>query len=338
MVAPQDLVAVLPEELVGVDARLAGFHVDVVHVDVGIVVGERPCPQEPAARALDDEQAAAFGDRHHDVALLARHDGRADPLRVPRVGVQARAHEDALLVVIRIPIVAGKLLVVPEELARRDLERNGRIAVEIGRRGERYGIGAAMTRKPRIGVRVGDAPVQDLAFRIIGAGQAPGARGALLHRHVGPGVAAGLARRGRRVEPPDFLAGPGVVRRDEAVLALALFAGAVRDDLAIGNQQAAGRLSAVVDLGFPAQLARVRVERQQKSVRRREIDHVLVNSEALRARGRRGDRPRVLALVLPDQIPVGGGYRLDRGAGRVQIHDAAIDDRSGFLRAVRQTP
>src|SRR2546426_9632930 len=116
-----------------------------------IVVRERPCPQEPAARALDDEQAAAFCDRHHDVALLARHDCRADPFCVPRVGVQARANEDALMVVIRIPIVAGKLLVIPDELARLDVERNGRIAVEIGRRGERYGIGAAMTRKARVG-------------------------------------------------------------------------------------------------------------------------------------------------------------------------------------------
>src|SRR5207247_7199201 len=121
-------------------------------------------------------------------------------------------------------IVAGKFLVVPEELARRDVEGNGRIAVEIGRRRERYGIGAAVAREPRIGVRVGDAPVQNLALRIVGAGQAPGTCGALLHRHASPGVPAGLARRGGRVEPPDFLAGPRVVGCDEAVLALALFA------------------------------------------------------------------------------------------------------------------
>src|SRR6266436_3583253 len=120
------------------------------------------------------------------------------------------------------------------------MERDGRVAVEIGRRGERYGIGAAMTREPRVGIRVGDAPVQNLAFRIVGTGQAPRARGALFYRHIGPGVAAGLARRGRRIELPDFPAGPGVVRRDEAVLALALSAGAVRDDLAVGDQQAAG--------------------------------------------------------------------------------------------------
>src|SRR2546426_952085 len=84
---------------------------------------------QPAFALRDDEEAPAFCDRHHDVALLARHDRRADPFRVPGVGVQARAHEDALVVVIRIPVVAGKLLVVPDELARLDVERNGRIAV-----------------------------------------------------------------------------------------------------------------------------------------------------------------------------------------------------------------
>ena len=48
-------------------------------------------------------------------------------------------------------------------------------------------------REARVGIRIGDAPVDHLALGIVGAGQAPGTGGAFLHRHIGPGVATGLA-------------------------------------------------------------------------------------------------------------------------------------------------
>ena len=117
VVAADDVVAVLLEQLVIVDAGLAGFQVDAVHVDVGIVVGERPRPQELAGRLLEGEHAAALGDRDHDVALLVRHERRADPFDVLGIGADAGVHENALVIVIRVPVVAGQLLVVPDELA-----------------------------------------------------------------------------------------------------------------------------------------------------------------------------------------------------------------------------
>src|SRR5262249_4672742 len=215
------------------------------------------------------------------------------------------------LVTAGVPAVAGELVVVPDELAGLDVERERRIAVEIGRRGEGNGVGTAVARKPRIGVRIGDAPVEDLALGIIGARQAPRPRRALLDRHVGPGVAAGLAGRGGGVELPDFLAGLGVVRGDEAVRAHALLAGPVRDDLAVGDEHAAGGLAAVVNLGLPAQLPGLGVDRHQEAVGRGEIDHVLVDAEALAARGAAVDPLWIFARVLPDQIAVGGVDRLD---------------------------
>ena len=172
------------------------------------------------------------------------------------------------------------------------LSASGRVAIELRRRGQRDGVVAAVTFESRVRIGIGDAPIDDFADRIVRARQAPGAGGPLVDRHVAPGVAARLAGRGRDVELPDLLACLGVVRGDETELALPLLTGAVRDHLAIGDQQSAGGDLAVVDLGFPAQLAGPGIERQQKSVRRAEIDHVLVDAEALAAR-RRGQRRRV---------------------------------------------
>src|SRR5271165_6537972 len=91
--------------------------------------------------------------------------------RFPAAGewTDAGVHENALVIVIRVPVVAGKLLVVPDELAGLHVERDRRVAIEVGRRGQRHSVGAAVPRQPRIGVWVGDAPVQHLAIGIVGA-------------------------------------------------------------------------------------------------------------------------------------------------------------------------
>ena len=237
---------------------------------------------------------------------------------------------------IRIPIVAGKFLVVPDELAGCDVERHCRVAVKIGWRAQRNCVGAAVTCKPRVGIRVCDAPVEHFAFRIVGAGQPPWACRALVDRHIGPRVAAGLARRGGDVELPYLFARFSIVSGDKAILALILLAGPVRDHLAVSNQQTAGGLAAIIDLGFPAHLSGFGVERHQVTVGRSEIDHVLVDTKALVTRCRRRNALRIVALIFPNQIAVRGIDRLDAGAGHVKVHDAAINDRCRFLRAVRQ--
>ncbi len=100
-------------------------------------------------------------------------------------------------------------------------------------------VRAAVALEAGVRVGIGDAPIDDLADRIVRAGVTPGARGALVDRHVAPGVAARLAGRGGDVELPNRLPGLRVVRRDEAELALALLAGAVGDHLAVGDENAA---------------------------------------------------------------------------------------------------
>ncbi len=129
----EHLVAVFLEQLVDVDVRLPGLEVDLVHVDIGIVVGERMRPQEFPGLTFDHEHAAALADRHNDLTLLIARQVGAPPLHVPGVGIDQRAQQDALLVVIGVPVVARQLLVVPDELSGRDVERDRRVAVEIGR-------------------------------------------------------------------------------------------------------------------------------------------------------------------------------------------------------------
>ncbi len=162
---------------------------------------------------------------------------------------------------------------------------------------------------------------------------APRARGALFDRHVAPGVAARLAGRGRGEELPEQTPGHRVVRGDEAVLALALLAGPVGQHLAVGDEDAARLLAAIVELELPALLTGLGVDRDQEAVGRGEIDHVLIDADALLARDIAAHAFRISARVFPDQIAVRGIDRLDGGAGREQIHDAAIDDRRRFLDA-----
>ena len=124
---------------------------------------------------------------------------------------------------------------------------------------------------------------------------------------------------------------------DETKLALRLLTGAVRDHLAVGDQQSTSCDLAVVDLCFPAQLAGLCIEGDQESVRGAEIEHVFINTEALASSCPGRDTLRIVALILPDQIPVSGIEGLNAGAWSHHVHDAAINDRRRFLRARRQT-
>src|SRR5439155_1849463 len=188
---------------------------------------------------------------------------------------------------------------------------------------------AAGTREPRVGIRIGDTPIDELAFGIVGAGQTPRTGRALFTRRVGPGVAARRARRGGGVEFPNFLAGFGVVRRDEAVLALGHFAGPAGNHFAVGDEHAARRLPAVVDHGLPTDRSGLGIEGDQDSVRRGKIDHVFVDADILVTRRLRIDALGVVALILPDQVAIGAVDRLHRGARHIHIDDAAIDDGRG---------
>src|SRR5947207_1977448 len=154
-----------------------------------------------------------------------------------------------------------------------------------------------MTREPRVGIRIGDTPIDELAFGIVGAGQTPRTGRALFHRHVGPGGAARLARRGGGVEFPNIFAGLGVVRGDETVLTLGHFAGPAGNHFAIGDEHAARRLPAVVHLGLPTDRSGLGIEGDQDSVWCGKIDHVLIDADGLGTRRLRMDALGVMTIL-----------------------------------------
>src|SRR5580692_3060494 len=112
------------------------------------------------------------------------------------------------------------MLVIPFELASFRIERNRRIAVEIGRRGPRGAVGiAAMALQARVGHRVRDTPVQRFADRIVGAGQSPGGCPVGVLEILAPAFRAGFAGSWNIVKLPNILARDGVLRGDEAGVA-----------------------------------------------------------------------------------------------------------------------
>ena len=121
-------------------------------------------------------------------------------------------------------------------------------------------------------------------------------------------------------------------------------AGAVADDLAVGDDQAAGMLGLGLELerlGLPAQLAGARVDRHHIAVGRGEIDHVLEDRRHLGARQVGGpDLGRhvlgIIALVLPDLVAGGGVDGEQVGARLDHVHHAVVHQRGRFLRARRQ--
>ena len=66
-----------------------------------------------------------------------------------KIGRDAGPHQHPLLVVVGVPIVGGQLLVVPDQLAGLDVQRNRRVAVEIGGCGVRDGVRRTVARESR---------------------------------------------------------------------------------------------------------------------------------------------------------------------------------------------
>ena len=257
-----------------------------LHVDVGHVIGERRRPEELAGLLVEGEDVASFSDIDHDVAFLALGNLRIDPFDEFGIGADFGVDQRSLVDMVGIPIVAGQMLVVPDELAGIDVERERAVAVEFRRRLVGYSVGVSVVPlQPRIGNRIGNRPVEYAAFRIVGTGQAPGRRDAPFRLDVAPAVAARLAGSGGVVELPQLLARARIVRGDET--AGACDAGAVADDLAVSDDQATGMFGLGFELEglcLPAQFPGFCVDRDNIAVGRGEIDHVLEDGEGLGAR------------------------------------------------------
>src|SRR5579872_1403309 len=99
------------------------------------------------------------------------------------------------------------------------------------------------------------------------------------------------------------------MRRDVAIHMVA-GAGPARNNL-VARNDGARNVAARVGLGFPAHLAGLGVERDQETVRRSGVDHVVPYADGFGARLTRliGGN---LALVFPDEIAVGGIQSVER--------------------------
>ena len=123
-------------------------------------------------------------------------------------------HEHALEDDVEIERFARRVLEVPGQLAGVGVERHRGAGVE--RLVQR--VHAAADRHPRLGLR--GAPIRQVQFGVVAAGDPRLAAGAVDVRQRAPRVAARLAVLGHGVELPQLLAGGGVVAADEALLVL----------------------------------------------------------------------------------------------------------------------
>ena len=174
-----------------VDGDLAGFAVDIGNEKQRIIVGKRRGPEELAGAAVDLKNSAAFAHHHRYVVFFAARNIGIEPLHVLRVGIEFFADQRALVRVVHVPIVGGQMLVIPFELARFRIERDGGVAVKIGGRGARGAVGiaiVALQARVRHGIR--DAPVERFADGIVGAGQSPGGGEIGVLEILAPGLAS----------------------------------------------------------------------------------------------------------------------------------------------------
>src|SRR5215471_17949474 len=111
------------------------------------------------------------------------------------------------------------MLVVPRKLARRRIERERRVAVEIRGPGERNRVElAAMPFGARVWRWIRDAPIDQLEYRVVVSRQSPRRREAFVLRRAGPTRAAWVVVACGGVEPPCFGARQRIVCGDVAVL------------------------------------------------------------------------------------------------------------------------
>ncbi len=216
------------EDVVAVP-RLAGLAVeagpDVLEQRLGVI-------DVLARAAVELPQHAVFADREHPLAAAA-------------VDEHALEHD------VEIERLARRVLVVPRELARLYVERDGRARVQPGVESGH----AAARRHPGLCLR--GAPVREPELGIIAAGDPGFAAGAIQIGQIAPGVAAGPIARRDRGESPLLLARARVVGTDEALLLLVRLACAhAFDHEPVRDQRAAAACVTVRHLHVPRDLRR----------------------------------------------------------------------------------
>ena len=224
---------------------------------------------------------------------------------------------------IEIPVVAGQVLVVPDDLPGIGIESERTVRVED----------VPSRRSPNAfqrGRGHGCSPEDQVQLRIV-ASHAPGPDVApLLVRKVAPAVAAWLVRARDQSRAPELRSVIRIVGGDIAdVRALARRAGAAVDDLAVRDDRSGREVA--LDRNLPDELPGAGIERNQMRLALREVeDFVLVDRDVPHARLAGGDGT---AAVLPDEVAVARIQRLDHVPRIRQVHDPVVHERRRFLLA-----
>ena len=217
----------------------------------------------------------------------------------------------------------GPNWLVPQKLARFDVERHRRIGVQI-----RAGAHVRIKVGRRIPDRHVEHPVLDVERQ-----RRPQAAAAVLARGlVGPGLRSGLARVGNEIEAPDLLTG-GKLEGADPVLRPPVRAGRAVDHQVLVDQRRHAQVLAglrIGDLLAPEQRALGHVERDQVAVRGAANEASVLQRHA--AIGGRKSRTLLLPVVSP---ALSAGRRVDRDGRLVdgQIHHALVDERVGLRGA-----
>ena len=260
----------------------------------------------------------------HDLAPLARLDARVDPRHLFRIRRDGGLDQQPLERMIEIPVI-DDVLVVPDDLAGVGVERERGVVVEVR-------LVVARQRELRRGNRHRRADEDPVQLRVVARHHPRAHVPALRHRHVAPGLVAGLARQRNRARAPHLLAGCRVVRGDDAgVVAGVGLALAPGDHLAVGDDRPGARARALLRLHhrrFPHHVAGVDVDGVDLIVGAAVDERAAPHRDV--AVGAAVDAFRQLAAVLPHQV---AGLRVDRRddvARAGHVHHAVVDERRRF--------
>ena len=230
---------------------------------------------------------------------------------------------------VEVPRLVRQVLVVPLQLSGIEVERDGRHRVEV--------VAPTHVGDPRS--RVPRTEVEEVGGGIVRAGVPDGAP-ANLPRVGGPGLAAGLTRRGDRVPAPETLAGLRIERLDEAPRPHLPRAGDADDHLALDDERRLRHevpVGVVGDRRVPDRFAGLRFEGDEMRVQRAEDHPVLVERHAAVVWNDADERPDVLRdpPLVPPQGLAGDrvqGVHAVEGEGRGgREHHAVVDDRRRLL-------
>ena len=237
-------------------------------------------------------------------------------------------HQDRLVVAVVVPHVVWGVLVPVLDLSGRGIKGQGGVGVEV--------VTRAVDAVP-VGVRVADAPVEGVEFRIVRTGdpcRGPTVRGGF---RTAPAVVVRLTRRGDGVAPPDLFTGfrvegfdvePGRVFRS----------GHPHDHVALYDERGDGHrvgLFPVSDVPVPDDFPGLGVEGHHVRVRRRDEDLVAVQRDpavADVAAHVAGDSLRDLVVVPPDLVAGAGIDRKGPAVRSGRVHHPVVHERRGVLR------